>query len=115
MLTNCSYRISYTYRSKRHYNKRPRPYKIGYNSHYDPSYTTSPYHQSLRADVESLRLIEVTLELVFGHGKWKCLGRNVAIIELQKVFVELLQRYDLVLCDPTKPRKSLNYGIFLQS
>nr|XP_036584608.1 cytochrome p450 [Colletotrichum truncatum]KAF6794126.1 cytochrome p450 [Colletotrichum truncatum] len=69
----------------------------------------------LEADAERLRSMETTLELVFGHGKWKCLGRNVAMMELQKVFVELLRRYDLVLCDPTKPWKSLNYGIFLQS
>ncbi|KAK1657057.1 hypothetical protein BDP55DRAFT_42328 [Colletotrichum godetiae] len=59
--------------------------------------------------------MEATLELVFGHGKWKCLGRNVAMMELQKIFVELLRRFDLVLCDPTRPWKSLNYGIFLQS
>ncbi|WQF76942.1 Putative cytochrome P450 [Colletotrichum destructivum] len=69
----------------------------------------------LEADAERSRLMETTLELVFGHGKWKCLGRNVAMMELQKVFVELLRRYELVLCDPTKPWKSLNYGIFLQS
>ncbi|KAK1974650.1 cytochrome P450 [Colletotrichum cereale] len=69
----------------------------------------------LEVDAERLRLLEGTLEIVFGHGKWKCLGRNVAMMELQKVFVELLRRYDLVLCDPTKPWKSSNYGIFLQS
>ncbi|OLN95822.1 Pisatin demethylase 10 [Colletotrichum chlorophyti] len=43
----------------------------------------------LEADAEKLRLMESTLELVFGHGKWKCLGRNVAMMELQKVFVEV--------------------------
>ncbi|KAI3527021.1 cytochrome P450 [Colletotrichum abscissum] len=69
----------------------------------------------LTADAESLRSMEATLEIVFGHGKWKCLGRNVAMMELQKLFVELLRRFDLVLCDPTRPWKSLNYGISLQS
>ncbi|CAI0641331.1 unnamed protein product, partial [Colletotrichum noveboracense] len=69
----------------------------------------------LEADAERLKLMEETLEIVFGHGKWKCLGRNVAMMELQKVFVELLRRYDLVLCEPTNPWKSSNYGIFLQS
>lgn len=43
----------------------------------------------LTADAESLRSMEATLELVFGHGKWKCLGRNVAMMELQKIFVEV--------------------------
>ncbi|KAF4881803.1 Cytochrome P450 monooxygenase lolP1 [Colletotrichum fructicola] len=69
----------------------------------------------LEGDAERLKLMNETLEIVFGHGKWKCLGRNVAMMELQKVFVELLRRYDLVLCEPTIPWKSLNYGIFLQS
>ncbi|KAK1517967.1 pisatin demethylase [Colletotrichum costaricense] len=36
-------------------------------------------------------------------------------MELQEVFIELLRMYDLVLCEPTKPWKSLNYGMFLQS
>ena len=29
------------------------------------------------------------LELVFGHGRWACLGKNVALMELDKVFVEV--------------------------
>jgi hypothetical protein len=33
--------------------------------------------------------MEATLELVFGHGRWQCLGRNVALIELNKVYVEV--------------------------
>ncbi|KDN67099.1 putative cytochrome P450 [Colletotrichum sublineola] len=43
----------------------------------------------LEADAEGLRLMEGTLELVFGYGKWQCLGRNVALMELNKVFVEV--------------------------
>ncbi|WYZ46111.1 hypothetical protein EsH8_IX_000336 [Colletotrichum jinshuiense] len=69
----------------------------------------------LEADAENLRLMESTLELVFGYGRWQCLGRNVAMMELNKVFVELLRRFELVLADPTKPWHSICYGIFLQS
>ncbi|KAK1989709.1 cytochrome P450, partial [Colletotrichum falcatum] len=69
----------------------------------------------LEADTEELKRMEGRLELIFGFGKSKCLGRNVAMVELQKVFVELLRRYELVLVNPTEPWKSLNYGIFLQS
>lgn len=29
------------------------------------------------------------MELVFGHGKWKCLGRDVAAMELNKVVPEV--------------------------
>lgn len=39
--------------------------------------------------VETVREREATLELVFGYGRWQCLGRNVALIELNKVFVEV--------------------------
>ncbi|KAK0609885.1 pisatin demethylase [Bombardia bombarda] len=69
----------------------------------------------LEAGGEKLREMEATVELVFSHGKWQCLGRNVAMMELNKVFVELLRRFDFVLVDPTKPWKSANVGIFTQS
>ncbi|KAK2020401.1 cytochrome P450 [Colletotrichum zoysiae] len=69
----------------------------------------------LEASESKLKLMEGTLELVFSYGTWKCLGRNLAMMELQKVFVELLRRYKFTVVDPTKPWKSLNYGIFLQS
>ncbi|EFQ32001.1 cytochrome P450 [Colletotrichum graminicola] len=69
----------------------------------------------LEADAERLRTMEGTLELVFGYGKWQCLGRNVAWMELNKVFVELLKRFDLVLVDPTNPWHSVCSGVFLQS
>ncbi|KAK1996445.1 cytochrome P450 [Colletotrichum falcatum] len=69
----------------------------------------------LDADTDALRLMDGTLELVFGYGRWQCLGRNVALMELNKVFVELLKRFDLVLVDPTRPWRSVCAGIFLQS
>lgn len=64
---------------------------------------------------EKVREMEATLELVFGYGRWQCLGKNVALIELNKVFVELLRNFDLALVDPTNPWKSSNSGIFMQS
>lgn len=54
-------------------------------------------------------------ELVFGYGRFQCLGKNVAFIELNKIFVELLRRYDWSIIDPQKPFKSFCAGIFLQS
>ncbi|WQF85885.1 Putative cytochrome P450 [Colletotrichum destructivum] len=69
----------------------------------------------LEADAEKLRVMESTLELVFGHGRWHCLGRNVALMELNKVFVELLRRFDLVLVNPAEPWHSVCCGVFLQS
>jgi cytochrome P450 len=43
----------------------------------------------LEASPEKLREMESTLELVFGYGRFQCLGRNLAMIELNKIFVEV--------------------------
>lgn len=40
-------------------------------------------------DEEALREMLGTWELIFKFGKWQCLGRNVALMELNKVFVEV--------------------------
>ena len=54
-------------------------------------------------------------ELIFGYGRFQCLGKNVAFIELDKIFVELLRRFDWSIVNPQKPWKSVCAGIFLQS
>lgn len=40
-------------------------------------------------DEDKLRSMLGTWELVFKSGKWQCLGRSVALMELNKVFVEV--------------------------
>ncbi|KAM0321505.1 hypothetical protein ACHAQA_010073 [Verticillium albo-atrum] len=69
----------------------------------------------LEVPLERQREMEATLGLTFGYGKWHCLGKEVALIELNKVFVELLRRFDLSLIDPTKPWNSVCASIFMQS
>lgn len=44
---------------------------------------------------DKLQQMEGTLELVFGYGRWQCLGRNVALLELNKVFVEVRSTGDV--------------------
>lgn len=55
----------------------------------------------LRGSVEEIRRMEANLELVFGYGRWQCLGKSVAQLELNKVFVEVCLAlpflFDLVL------------------
>lgn len=43
----------------------------------------------ITADAERFTEMAVTLDLVFHYGKWQCLGKSVALMELNKVFVEV--------------------------
>ena len=51
---------------------------------------------------------EATLELVFGYGRWQCLGRNVALIELNKIFVEVRLSYGAEFCKTKTDAKTAN-------
>ncbi|KAF2760576.1 cytochrome P450 [Pseudovirgaria hyperparasitica] len=53
-----------------------------------------------------------TVDLVFGYGKYQCLGRPVALLELNKVFVELLRRFDFTVRDPQNPWDANNAGLW---
>jgi cytochrome P450 len=76
------------------------------------------------------------VDLIFGYGKFKCLGRTVAMIELNKIFVEvsetenfnsktnwskiilisfhqLLRNFDWTVVNPTKPWTVVCSGIIL--
>ncbi|KAK2058143.1 cytochrome P450 [Colletotrichum caudatum] len=41
-----------------------------------------------------------TAELVFGTGRWMCVGKQVALMELNKIFWELLRQFDFQLAEP---------------
>ncbi|KAL2061574.1 hypothetical protein VTL71DRAFT_6951 [Oculimacula yallundae] len=66
-------------------------------------------------DDETLREWDSTLELIFGYGKYKCLGSNVAWMELNKLFVELFRQFDFNVVNPLKPMRSICYGLHFQS
>ncbi|CRK38888.1 hypothetical protein BN1708_016685 [Verticillium longisporum] len=90
----------------------------------------------LEAGDEELKAMTAQWELVFKYGKWQCLGKTVALLDLNKIFVEvgshmiggdsqirwytddalqLLRRFDFSLIDPIEPMKSYSAGIFIQS
>ncbi|EON66251.1 hypothetical protein W97_05644 [Coniosporium apollinis CBS 100218] len=68
----------------------------------------------LEAQGEELRRMERNVDLVFSSGRFQCLGKPVALLELNKVFVELLRRFDISVINPYKPLVSDNRGLFLQ-
>ncbi|ETS76355.1 hypothetical protein PFICI_11742 [Pestalotiopsis fici W106-1] len=43
------------------------------------------------------------IDLNFGYGRWLCLGRILAILEINKIFVELLRAFDFQVANPEKP------------
>lgn len=43
----------------------------------------------LEADPEQLKEMEKTVDLIFGSGRWGCLGKSIVYIELNKIFVEV--------------------------
>lgn len=63
---------------------------------------------------EKIKQMEKNNELIFGHGKYQCLGKGIAFLELNKIFVELLRRYEFTLVNPDKPLETVCYGIHLQ-
>lgn len=43
-----------------------------------------------------------------------CLGKTVALVEINKIIRELLRRYNIILIDHSNPWNSVNAGILLQ-
>ncbi|KAF2817669.1 pisatin demethylase [Mytilinidion resinicola] len=52
---------------------------------------------------ERLAQMLKTNDMIFGYGKWHCLGKVVAMIEIHKVIFELLRNFDFALTNPSEP------------
>ncbi|KAH8901441.1 pisatin demethylase [Thozetella sp. PMI_491] len=65
-------------------------------------------------NVDKARHDEMTAcaEALFGYGRFKCLGRNVAFMQLGKALPELLRRYEFTIIDPTLPVKKMHSAAF---
>ncbi|KJZ79493.1 hypothetical protein HIM_00962 [Hirsutella minnesotensis 3608] len=64
-------------------------------------------------DPEKLKEMIAGVELVFGYGKFQCLGRTIAQMELNKVFVELLRRFDFTIVHVDKPMRLLSAAMLI--
>lgn len=68
----------------------------------------------IEASTERLKEMDYVWELVWGYGKYKCLGQAIALMELNKVVFALLRNFEWEVVDPTKPMDSRNVGIWIQ-
>jgi cytochrome P450 len=67
----------------------------------------------LESKGDTLAKMERQADLTFGYGRFACLGKPVAQMELNKVFVEILRRFDIEVVDPSKVWSCDSRGIFL--
>lgn len=67
------------------------------------------------ANKEKIAEMTRTTEMIFGYGKYQCLGKPIAWLEISKVLFEFLRHFDWAVARPEKPWVSKNlYGIFEQ-
>ncbi|KAK3389603.1 cytochrome P450 71A20 [Podospora didyma] len=67
-------------------------------------------------DAAKLKTMEQVQMLCFGtSSRWECLGKVIALSELNKIFVELLRRFDFSVVDPINPFKSWDASLSVQS
>jgi cytochrome P450 len=59
-------------------------------------------------DADRLATMTKTNDMIFGYGRWVCLGRNVALLEIHKCMFELFRRFDFALSKPEAPWKTFN-------
>jgi cytochrome P450 len=69
--------------------------------------------ESVPGEKERLTKMTKTNDLIFGHGRWVCLGKVVAMIEIYKTIFELLRHFDFALTNPHEPWTIFNtMGLF---
>lgn len=66
------------------------------------------FDTSSPSETDRLAKMSRTNDMVFGYGRWVCLGKNIAMIEIHKVIFELFRNFDFGLRDPTVPWKTFN-------
>ncbi|KAF2268106.1 pisatin demethylase [Lojkania enalia] len=42
-------------------------------------------------------------DMIFGYGRWMCVGRVVALIEIHKAVFELIRNFDIAITNPYQP------------
>ncbi|KAK3707533.1 hypothetical protein LTR37_012028 [Vermiconidia calcicola] len=70
-----------------------------------------------RSEQEQSRIARMTdtVGLCFGYGRFGCLGRGVALMELNKALIETLLRYNLQPCSLSKPFNEMVVGFYVHT
>ncbi|RYP72212.1 hypothetical protein DL771_004342 [Monosporascus sp. 5C6A] len=75
-----------------------------------------PERWLLEKDEKKMSEMNRTHELIFGYGKYQCLGKSVALMEIGKVVFELVHHFDWCISKPEMPWKEHNcIGLFTHS
>jgi cytochrome P450 len=64
-------------------------------------------------ETERLKEMNGAVDLIFGYGKYQCLGRTIAQMELNKIFIELLRRYEFTIINPDRPMRLLSAAMLI--
>ncbi|KAJ4390902.1 hypothetical protein N0V93_004501 [Gnomoniopsis smithogilvyi] len=65
------------------------------------------------ASPEDLRKMQRVVDQIFGWGRYRCAGRIIALLELNKIFVELFREFDFQLLNPGKPWSEELFNTFV--
>ncbi|KAJ4271332.1 hypothetical protein NW762_000034 [Fusarium torreyae] len=60
----------------------------------------------LLAGDDELKSMIAAFDTHFGHGKYSCLGKPIALMEIHKAVFELIKRYDFAIINPERPIKT---------
>ncbi|PTD10108.1 hypothetical protein FCULG_00007525 [Fusarium culmorum] len=63
-------------------------------------------------DDETSAVMKRDVELTFGLGRWSCLGKPIALMELNKIFFELFRHFDFQLAEPQRAMEFDSYMLF---
>ncbi|KAH8675282.1 cytochrome P450 [Xylariales sp. PMI_506] len=67
----------------------------------------------LELEGDALAEMRRNTELQFGCGRWMCAGKPIALMELNKMYFELLRNFDFELADPQKPMVSVSHTLWI--
>ncbi|KAH6627331.1 cytochrome P450 [Chaetomium tenue] len=74
-----------------------------------------PERWLVEKDEKKLATMHRVHELIFGYGKYQCLGKSIALMEVNKAVFELVRNFDMSLARPDKPWEEENsLGVFTQ-